>query len=84
MDTTGMCEMISIEQSITVKMAKGEEITAAGGRTSTISDGTYEIPCLKIEPVSVTAENMDEVIIKSGFHLKEDVYLNVHDKTEED
>ena len=65
---------------IAVKMAKGEEISAAGGKVSTISDGTYDIPCLKIEPVSVTAENMDEVIIKSGFHLKEDVYLNVHEK----
>ena len=64
---------------IAVKMAKGEEISAAGGKVSTISDGTFDIPCLKIEPVSVTAENMDEVIIKSGFHLKEDVYLNVHE-----
>jgi D-xylose transport system substrate-binding protein len=30
-----------------------------------------------LEPTAVTAENMDEVIINSGFHLKEDVYLNV-------
>ena len=69
---------------IAVKMAKGEEITPAGGMTSTISDGTYDIPCLKIEPVCVTADNMDEVIIKSGFHLKEDVYLNVHGKSDEE
>jgi D-xylose transport system substrate-binding protein len=32
-----------------------------------------------IEPTAVTADNMDEVIINSGFHLKEDVYLNVPD-----
>ncbi|WP_022760997.1 sugar ABC transporter substrate-binding protein [Butyrivibrio sp. AD3002] len=64
---------------IAVKMAKGEEVTTQSGQISTISDGTYEIPCVKIDPVSVTAENMDEVIIKSGFHLKEDVYLNVHE-----
>jgi len=28
----------------------------------------------------VTRNNIDEVIIKSGFHLKEDVYLNVPDE----
>ncbi len=40
-------------------------------------DGEYVVPYLKIEPVSVTADNIDEVIIGSGFHLKEEVYLNV-------
>ena len=29
------------------------------------------------QPVEVTKENMDEVIIKGGFHSREDVYLNV-------
>lgn len=48
-----------------------------GGLQSTIFDGTEEIPCYYIEPVAVTAENMDEVIIDSGFHQEEDVYLNI-------
>jgi D-xylose transport system substrate-binding protein len=30
-----------------------------------------------LEPISVNAENMKEVIIDSGFHFEEDVYLNV-------
>lgn len=42
-----------------------------------MSDGTYEVPYVGLEPISVTKENMNEVIINSGFHLKEDVYLNV-------
>ncbi len=43
-------------------------------------DGEYMVPYLKIEPASVTADNIDEVIIGSGFHLKEEVYLNVPSK----
>lgn len=37
-------------------------------------DGT-RVPYIGIEPIKVTKENMDEVIIDSGFHLREDVYL---------
>ena len=43
----------------------------------TISDGTYEVPYYAIDPVAVTRDNMDEVIIASDFHTREDVYLNV-------
>ena len=40
---------------------------------------------MALEPISVDKSNMDRVIIGSGFHLKEDVYLNVRDQeTEED
>ncbi len=66
-----------------VKLAKDEELSEDGETIDTIDDGTYEVPCVKIEPVSVTEDNMDEVIIKSGFHLKEDVYLNVPGKMPE-
>ncbi len=44
---------------------------------SEYDDGSHIVPYLKIDPVSVTSANMDEVIINSGFHLREDVYLNV-------
>ena len=46
-------------------------------KLGTVNDGTQEIPYYAIEPVAVTAENMDEVIIGSDFHTEEDVYLNV-------
>lgn len=36
----------------------------------------YQTPYYFIEPVAVTAENIDEVIIGSDFHTEEDVYLN--------
>ena len=59
---------------VTVAMIKGEEIEG----TEQINDGRYDVPYIAIEPVSVDASNMDSVIIESGFHTKEDVYLNVN------
>ena len=43
----------------------------------TISDGTGKVPYIRLDPVAVTAENMDDVILASGFHLREDVYQNI-------
>ncbi|SHJ78917.1 sugar ABC transporter substrate-binding protein [Hespellia stercorisuis] len=36
-----------------------------------------EIPYYGLDPIAVTRENMDEVIVDSGFHLRDEVYLNV-------
>jgi D-xylose transport system substrate-binding protein len=63
-----------------VMLANGEDITSDLCQekvTKTISDGSYEIPYYSIDPIAVTAENMDEIIINGGFHSREDVYLNV-------
>lgn len=57
-----------------VRMAKGEMPETQ----STIYDGTYNVPFEKLEPVAVTKENMDEVII-GKYHQKNDVYLNVQE-----
>jgi D-xylose transport system substrate-binding protein len=43
----------------------------------TIYDGSFDVPYIALEPIAVNKDNMDEVIIDSGFHLREDVYLNV-------
>lgn len=56
-----------------VSLAKQEEIEVNGE----IFDGSYSVPYEKLEPIAVTKENIDEVIIEGGFHLKEEVYLNV-------
>ena len=57
-----------------VAMAKGEALETE----DMIFDGTYYVPYEKLEPIAVTKENMDEVII-GKFHQKEEVYLNVQD-----
>ena len=61
-----------------VALAKGEEIT--GDDVTVIDNGKYQVPYVGLKPISVTEENINEIIINSGFHLKEDVYLNVPHK----
>lgn len=67
-------KLASCAAECAVSLAKGEAITCV--EVLSIHDGKYEVPYVKLEPVSVTAENMDAVIINGGFHLREDVYLN--------
>jgi len=57
-----------------IALASGNNIE--GEDVSTIYDGAYDIPYIGLSPIAVTDKNMDEIIIGSGFHLKEDVYLN--------
>jgi len=61
-----------------IALANGEEL--AGDDVTSISDGKYVIPYIGLKPTPVTKENINEVIIGSGFHLKEEVYLNVPEK----
>lgn len=62
-----------------VKLAKGEEIDVK----TTIDDGSQEVPYVKLVPIAVTKDNIDETIIANGFQNKEDVYLNVPELLEE-
>ncbi len=72
-------ELARIAAECAVKFAKGEPVV--GGivnRTTTKKiDAGDDVPYYGLTPVAVTAENMDEVIIKPGFHLRDEVYLNV-------
>ncbi len=65
---------------LAVALARGEDITDPESPipvTETMNDGKWEIPYYPLEPVAVTKENLDEVIIEGGFHQREDVYLNI-------
>ncbi len=78
-ETQTMTVYKSIEQlakkaaEYAVMLGKDENIIGE----NSFFDGSYHVPYEKLEPVAVTKENMDEVIIDGGFHLKEEVYLNV-------
>jgi D-xylose transport system substrate-binding protein len=56
-----------------VYMAKDDRFTIHNA----INDGMYRVPYYKLTPIAVTAVNMDETVIRAGFHLREDVYRNV-------
>lgn len=61
-----------------IALANGEAIE--GDDVTTINDGSFDIPYIGLEPIAVTEKNINEAIINSGFHLKEDVYLFAPDK----
>ena len=63
-----------------VKMA--EEGKISSDVTDTMNDGSYDIPAKVLEPVAVTRDNIDEVIIDGGFHRRDEVYLNIDYDTE--
>ena len=67
----------SIEQ-LAKKAAESAVSLAMGNSVAGVSmmeNGSYEVPYLSIYPIMVTKDNIDSVIIDSGFHLREDVYL---------
>ncbi len=71
----------SAAAKLAVALGNGEDITdpeRALSVTQTMNDGSEEVPYYALEPVAVTKDNLDEVIIAGGFHQREDVYLNVN------
>lgn len=58
----------------TVALAMGEK----PDNQNEFFDGTYQIPYVKLKPIHVNKENIDQEIIDTGFHIKEDIYLNMN------
>lgn len=58
-----------------IKLAKGESIEVS----TTINDGVWDVPYVKLEPIGVNKDNMEEIIIDGGFQKREDVYLNIQE-----
>lgn len=57
---------------IAIKLAKGEDIS--NDATETINNNYKDVPAILLAPIVVDKNNIDEVLIKSGYHSKEDVY----------
>lgn len=73
-------EMAREAATMAVKLAKGEALEIK----ETVNDGTVEVPYYRMMPIKVTKENIDQVIIDSGFHLKDEVYLNMIESDQEE
>jgi D-xylose transport system substrate-binding protein len=56
-----------------VSMAKNEFIPPG----TTINNGKQDVPVFWLSPIEVTRNNIDEVIIKSGFHTADEIYHNI-------
>lgn len=59
---------------VAVRVSRGEKITEA---TQTLNNGKRDVPSILLKPILVDAKNMDQTVIKDGFHSAKDVYKNV-------
>ena len=68
-----------------VKLANGEQIVGKDIGESSVktTDDGKEVPYWGLPPIAVTEENMDSVIIDLGFHLHDEVYLNVSEESQD-
>jgi D-xylose transport system substrate-binding protein len=57
-----------------VRLALGEELDEI---TEYRENQVGRIPFVGLEPTAVTIDNIEEVILETGFHLREDVFRNV-------
>ena len=58
-------------------LARGKPKISIITGNSTINNGYGEVPVLWLDPQVVTKENIEDVIIKNGFHTREEVYRNI-------
>lgn len=65
-------ELAITTAKLAIEMANGNRIDTE----DTIFNQFREIPFVKLNAFVVDESNMEEIIIESGFHRKEDVYLN--------
>ena len=54
-----------------VALAKGEEIEKAKQK---VNNGKVDVPSILLTPIQVDKDNLDEVVIKDGFHARDKVY----------
>lgn len=55
---------------VCIDLVNNEKITGDG----TINNGAFDVPYIYIGVEAVTMDNIDETVIKDGFHLYDDVY----------
>lgn len=67
-------ELAKKAAEMAVKMAKNEKLSVTETKKNEIG---LQIPYYGLKPTAVTAQNIDHIIINSGFHAREEVYLNV-------
>jgi len=53
-----------------IKLARKEPVTTS----ETINNGKIDVPSVLIEPVVVDKTNVDETVIKAGYHSRADIY----------
>jgi D-xylose transport system substrate-binding protein len=58
---------------IAVALAKGDTAGAKKLTTTTVDNGTGEVPSVLLDPVAVTIDNMADTVVKDGFSSKDKI-----------
>ena len=69
-------ELAHISARIACELAAGKNVQELPDITSTIDNGYAQVPSVMLDPVAVDKDNMDSVVIESGFHTYGEVYRN--------
>lgn len=73
-------DLASTTAKVAVNMAKNEKLIT----NDKIYNEYFDVPYLKLDAYVVDINNMESVIIKSGFHRKEDIYRNIETESDSD
>lgn len=65
-------ELGKVAVETAVKMAKGEDLAI----NSKVNNDKIDVPSLLLTPVAVDKENIDKILIDSGYLKKDDVYVS--------
>lgn len=66
-------ELASKVAEIACEMAKGKSLEEIGCASDYIDNGSKNVPVFWLDPILVTKENLQEVIIDSGFHSESEL-----------
>jgi D-xylose transport system substrate-binding protein len=63
-------KLASVAAETAVAMAGGKPIIA----TTSVNNGKIDVPCIMEDVVTVTKENLVDVVVKEGFHTYDEIY----------
>jgi len=63
-------KLASVAAGVSVSLANNESIK----NTTNINNGKIEVPSVLLDPIVVTKSNLDDTLIKDGYHKREDIY----------
>lgn len=67
-------QLAELAAEYSVRLANGEPLESIVKNPGSIENGYKNVPAVMLEPKYVNKNNIDEVIIDSGFHTKSEVY----------
>lgn len=68
-------KLAGVTAKLAIQLARGERIEIY----DTIYDGKYFVPYYVLEPIAVDINNIEDTIIKDGFHMRDKVFRNSND-----